>query len=134
MAAVSASGATLSLAITPGFRPTTYRIEYGITRDYGARTPQSSSIGADNSPHLLSADVSGLAAATTYHYRVVASNEIGTTSGPDQTFTTTASPVLPAPPAPRAPKCKRKFCPAPWPLCEKTSPPSHRHRRRHRHG
>ena len=46
-------------------------------------TPQSASIGADNSPHQLSVDISGLAAATTYHYRVVASNEIGTASGPD---------------------------------------------------
>jgi sugar lactone lactonase YvrE len=136
VAAVSANGATLSLAITPGFRPTTYRVEYGVTRGYGASTPQSSSIGADNSPHLLSADISGLAAATTYHYRVVASNEIGTTSGPDQTFTTTPSSVLPAPAAPRAPKCKRKFV-LRHGRCVKKPNRHHRHRRhkrRHHHG
>ena len=41
MTAVSPSGASLTLAINPGFRPTTYHIEYGTTRGYGARTPES---------------------------------------------------------------------------------------------
>jgi hypothetical protein len=135
---VSANGATLGVSISPGFRPTTYHIDYGTTRAYGAVTPQSASIGADNSPHRLSVEISGLAAATTYHYRVVASNEIGTISGPDQTFTTTASPVLPAPPAPRAPKCKRKFVLRHGRCVKKPNRHRHhhhrRHRRRHRHG
>ena len=34
------------------------------------------------------ASASGLAPGSTYHYRVVASNELGTVYGPDQTFTT----------------------------------------------
>ena len=34
------------------------------------------------------ADIAGLAAGTTYHFRAVAVNGIGTTAGPDQTFTT----------------------------------------------
>jgi hypothetical protein len=35
--------------------------------------------------------LTGLLAGTTYHYRIVASNEVGTTYGPDHTFTTAAA-------------------------------------------
>ena len=130
VSALSANGASLSLTISPGFRATTYHIEYGTTRDYGTSTAQSASIGADNSPHQLSVDLPGLAAATTYHYRVVASNEIGTTSGPDQTFTTTA-PVAQAPTEPRSPKCKAGFVLRHGHCVKK---PRHHHRRKRRHG
>ena len=36
VSALSANGATLSLTISPGFRATTYHIEYGTTRGYGS--------------------------------------------------------------------------------------------------
>ena len=36
--------------------------------------------------------VSGLAAGHTYHYRIVATNATGTTTGADSTFTTTPPP------------------------------------------
>ena len=42
--------------------------------------------GAANTP--VSANLSGLAPATTYHYRVVATNNGGQTEGSDQTFAT----------------------------------------------
>jgi hypothetical protein len=80
--------ATLSAQITPGFIPTTYHFEYGTSTTYGHSTASSSLPGADNSAHPASADLTGLVAATTYHYRVVASNALGTAEGPDQTFTT----------------------------------------------
>jgi len=37
----------------------------------------------------ISANISGLTATTTYHFRIVANNSSGTTYGSDRTFTTT---------------------------------------------
>ena len=43
----------------------------------------------------VSANLTGLTSATTYHYRVVAVNSAGTTTlGADQTFTTTTPPAV----------------------------------------
>jgi hypothetical protein len=104
---VTQSGATLEARIRPAFRPTTYRFEYGTGAPYGTSTPESQSIGADNAEHVVSAAIGGLNAGTTYHFRVVATNAIGTTVGPDQMFTTQAAA---APPPPKRPvKCKRGF-------------------------
>jgi hypothetical protein len=48
----------------------------------------SESIGNDDSSHTVSVVVGGLAPGTAYHFRVVAINFSGTTSGGDTTFTT----------------------------------------------
>jgi DNA-binding beta-propeller fold protein YncE len=107
---VSAAGktaATLTAALRPGFRSTTYHFEYGLTADYSGRTAESSSIGSDNSTHTVSATLSGLAPGTTYHYRAVASNAIGSTDGPDQTFTTQESAMSKEEPSPV--QCKHGF-------------------------
>ncbi|HVC07892.1 MAG TPA: hypothetical protein VND98_09950 [Solirubrobacterales bacterium] len=105
---ITQTAVTLSAQIKPGFRPTTYHFEYGRTAAYGNSTAESGSIGSDDSVHPASSTVSGLAPAETYHYRVVASNEIGTAEGPDQTFTT-ASPTPPPPPKRHPPACKKGF-------------------------
>jgi hypothetical protein len=63
--------------------------EYGETTSYGSTAPcvpAAASIPADSSDHAVSADLSGLEAATTYHYRLVASNAIGEKKGPDRAF------------------------------------------------
>ena len=104
---ITRNGATLSAAIKPGFRPTAYQFEYGLTATYGNSTPASSSIGADDAIHSVSTALTGLTPGTTYHFRVVASNEIGATEGADQTFTTEAPVVSPHPPTP---KCKKGYC------------------------
>lgn len=103
---VSQSAATLSAVINPGFSQTTYHFEYGPSAAYGVSTPQSASIGSDNSAHAASASVSGLSPGATYHFRLVATNAVGTTSGPDQTFTTAPqeAPVT-SPPTP----CRKGF-------------------------
>src|SRR6202042_2503839 len=41
-----------------------------------------------------SVQITGLEIGATYHFRVVADNEAGSTNGPDQTFTTVASALL----------------------------------------
>ncbi len=105
--AISQTTATLSAQVKPGFNPTTYHFEYGTKTSYGHSTPQSASIGSDDSTHPVSTPVAGLVPATTYHYRIVASNEIGTGEGPDQTFTTASPPeeMKVAPP----PRCHKGF-------------------------
>ena len=42
-----------------------------------------------NTYQSISANISGLTASTTYHFRIVATNSSGTTYGSDRTFTTT---------------------------------------------
>ena len=54
----------------------------------------------------MSQAISGLTPGTTYHFRVVASNGVGTTAGPDQTFKTDAAAVPPPQPSPPV-KCKK---------------------------
>jgi Mala s 1-like protein len=92
---VTTSEAKLGALVSPGGIPTSYRFEYD-TREYGEgegphgqSTPfPEGSVGEGFAPHTVWAAASGLAPGTTYHYRVVASNELGTTYGPDRTFTT----------------------------------------------
>lgn len=98
--------ATLSALIQPGFSPTTYRFEYGTTSAYGVATSISGSLPPDNSAHAVNAVISTLQPETTYHYRVIATNAVGTTYGPDQTFATepsTTTAVMPRKP------CKKEL-------------------------
>jgi hypothetical protein len=83
------SEAKLGALINPGGLQTTYRFEYGATTAYGHSVPfPEGSVGEGVSSRTVWASASGLAPGTTYHYRVVATNELGTAVGPDQTFAT----------------------------------------------
>jgi hypothetical protein len=88
---VTASGATVAATVNPNGTSTTYAFQYGTTTNYGSQT-QTTSAGAGTSSETVHATLSALASHTTYHYRVVATSASGTTSGSDQTFTTTAVP------------------------------------------
>jgi hypothetical protein len=91
---VTATSARLQAQIDPHGADTTYHFDYGTTVAYGQSTPESSSIGADNSEHSISTEIQGLQPGVTYHYRLVATNSqslLGGTPGPDQTFTTEAA-------------------------------------------
>jgi hypothetical protein len=88
---VTATSARLSAEIDPGGAETTYHFDYGTTTAYESSTPESVSVGADNSEHPAIAEIQGLQPDTTYHYRVVATNSrspVGGTPGPDRVFTT----------------------------------------------
>jgi hypothetical protein len=56
--------------------------------------PAAGSIPVDSNPHTVSASVSGLSSATTYHYRLVAKNSIGEATGVDRRFTIGAAAPL----------------------------------------
>ena len=90
-AEVGASEAKLGALVSPGAIQTSYRFEYGTTTEYGSSTPfPEGSVGEGVQSRAVWASANGLAPGTTYHYRVVASNELasGGVAGPDQTFTT----------------------------------------------
>lgn len=85
--------ATLQAAITPRFSDTHYVFEYGPTAAYGTQIPlpPGNDIGEANSEQNASVALTDLQPQTTYHFRVVAANSIGSTDGADSTFTTTPS-------------------------------------------
>lgn len=93
---ITQTGATLSGTVNPNGAATTCTFEYGTTTAYGSSAPCSAAVGSGTSGVAVSASVTGLAAGTTYHFRVVARNAGGTTNGADQTFTTDAA-TLPPP-------------------------------------
>ena len=82
------NGATLSATINPNGLATSYHFVYGTTTGYGTSTP-TTALGSGTSPLALSLPLVGLAALTTYHYALVATNSSGTTTIADGTFTTT---------------------------------------------
>lgn len=100
---VSADEATLNATVNPKGAATTYQFEYGPTTAYGSKAPAiAASAGSGSSLVPVSANLSNLSETVTYHYRIFAVNEAGTTYGPDRTFTTLTLPVaetVPASPA-----------------------------------
>ena len=61
-------------------------------REPGFEAKETIASGTASTPVTRSAIVSGLSDNTLYHYRLVASNNVGTTYGSDVTFTTTRLP------------------------------------------
>jgi hypothetical protein len=94
---VTETAAHLSSRVTANSSPTTVRFEYGTSGDYGSATDPSP-IGNGTIAKESSADLTGLAPGTTYHYRVATQNEWGTSYGRDETFTTSGSSAPPPPP------------------------------------
>lgn len=129
---VQSTSTTLSAAVTPNLRSTTVHFEYGPTQAYGFSTPESGSIGSDDAAHSVDAIVANLAPATTYHFRAVATNDLGTTRGADQTFTTVGAPSSQSPPV-TTHKCKRRFVKRKG-RCVKQRRAHHHHKRIHRKG
>lgn len=81
------SEATLRATINPQFGQTGYRFEYGLDGSYGQATP-TKQIPAGHGDVSVEANLAGLQAGRTYHFRVVATNSLGTTTGQDKTFAT----------------------------------------------
>lgn len=87
---VTSSGATVQGRLNPLGLDTQFHFEYGPDANYGAKTPVTYG-GHILTPRSAFAPLTGLKPATTYHYRLVATNEKGTSSGADATFTTAAN-------------------------------------------
>jgi hypothetical protein len=90
--------ATLAGTVDPNGAATSYRFEYGTDTSYGNSVPvPAGDAGSGSEPVEVAADVLGLQPDTTYHYRLVATGDGGTSSGEGRQFTTMA----PDPPTPR---------------------------------
>jgi hypothetical protein len=76
--------------VNPAGWSTSYYFQYGITSAYGSATA-SQAAGSGTRAVSVSADLSGLTAGTTYHYRISASNAAGTGYSSDGSFTTPES-------------------------------------------
>jgi hypothetical protein len=88
---VGANTATLGCTVNPHSLSTTVYFQWGTSAGYGNTTP-SQSIGSGTNPLAVTANISGLSATTTYHFRCGAYNSAGISYGPDVPFTTIASP------------------------------------------
>jgi hypothetical protein len=97
---VTDTQASLAGTVNPQGELTSYAFQYGTTTAYGQQSALTSA-GSGTAEAPVRADLSGLTAGTTYHYRVIATNDGGTTVGADKTFRTTGT-APPPPPAPSA--------------------------------
>ena len=79
--------AELKATVNPNGADTKYHFEYGVTTGYGHSAPvPDEDIGATNVGQHVTTTVTGLEPDATYHVRVVAINEWGTTTTEDQSF------------------------------------------------
>jgi hypothetical protein len=87
---LSPNSATLTGSVDPQGVSGSYYFEYGPTTAYGTSLPELT-IPATESGLGVTANVSGLVPDTTYHFRVVGSNNGGVTHSDDEAFTTYAT-------------------------------------------
>jgi hypothetical protein len=80
--------ATLHGTVNPEGKETKYYFEFGTTESYGSKSAEAS-VGSGTGSVEVSKTLTGLAANTQYHYRIVATSGNGTTDGTDKVFTTT---------------------------------------------
>jgi hypothetical protein len=93
---VTTSGATITWSSN---EPASSRVEYGATTSYGSTSPTNTTLVTSHTRTLT-----GLAAGTTYHYRVRSADAAGNEAiGGDMTFTTTATTPPPNEPPPPPP-------------------------------
>jgi uncharacterized protein (TIGR02145 family) len=83
---VQMTSATLNAAVNANYLSTMVSFEYGTTTGYGHKIISSESPISGNLLTSVSANVSGLSEYTTYHYRVIAVNSLGTVFGEDLIF------------------------------------------------
>ncbi len=81
------NSATLNGSINPNGAATAVYFQWGTDTSYG-NTTTTQNIPAGNNNVAVTANISGLAVGTLFHYRVVAANSAGTTNGNDILFTT----------------------------------------------
>ena len=97
---IASFSAKLNGSVNPHGLTTSVYFQYGTTNSYGLTTAPQSRTG--NTSLNISANISGLTASTTYHFRIVTTNSAGTRYGSDTTFTTlppTGFPIVTTKPA-----------------------------------
>jgi hypothetical protein len=94
---VNATSARLEAELNPHGLQSEYRFEYGRSTAYGTSVPvPDASFGSSSTDTAVENLIQELLPSTTYHYRVIAHNALGTVTGPDRSFTTQGeSSILP---------------------------------------
>jgi hypothetical protein len=82
---VGLNAATLTGSVDPNSASTSYKFEYGLTTAYGSSSATQSAGGGTRAV-AVSARIGGLTAGKRYHYRIAATNSLGTTRGGDHSF------------------------------------------------
>jgi len=85
---ITESSATLNASFVGNGEETHYHFEWGLTEAYGHEAGAGSSAPGSGSTAAVSTALSKLNPFTTYHYRVSATDGVGTSIGEDMTFTT----------------------------------------------
>jgi hypothetical protein len=88
---VKQSSAVLNGTVNPNGSSSTYYFQWGLTTGYGVNGPAQSA-GSGVKPVAVHETAGALIPGTTYHYRLAATNQFGTTVGSDRTFTTAGHP------------------------------------------
>lgn len=92
VSAVTTTSAMVSGSVDPNGTATAWVVDYGTSTSYGSETT-SQSAGSGTTSENISATLSGLTPATTYHYRFEATSAGGTADGSDGLFTTSPLPA-----------------------------------------
>ena len=91
---ITSGSASLNGTVNPNGLSTTITFEYGTTTSYGNEVTAIQSPVDGNFDIDVSANISGLLSAKTYHYRVKGVNSAGTSLGADVTFTTSLEIII----------------------------------------
>lgn len=89
---ITTTSTTVNGVVNANFLSTTVTFEYGTTITYDNSVSANQSPVTGNSTTSVIANILGLSPNTIYHYRVKATNVLGTTYGSDMTFTTLGQP------------------------------------------
>ena len=89
---VTASSATLNGTVNPNNETVeaAYYFEYGLTTTYGSSTTEINA-GSGTNTAAVNANLTGLNPGTTFHFRLVAKNDKGTSYGHNRSLTTLSS-------------------------------------------
>jgi uncharacterized protein (TIGR02145 family) len=82
------NSATIKGSVNPNYLSSTVEFEWGTTTSYGNKITSTQSPVTGSAAVSVSADLTGLTPGTTYHFRIIATNELGTTNSGDLTFKT----------------------------------------------
>jgi hypothetical protein len=91
---IDQKAATLRADVNPHGKATTYAFQYGTSTAYGSQTPAHSA-GSGTTAKRVTFRLTGLTPGVRYHYRAIASNADGTSTGADRSFKTPLPPAKP---------------------------------------
>jgi uncharacterized protein (TIGR02145 family) len=91
---ITNSGASVRATVNAGYLPTKASFEYGVNEKYGQTAALSSTTIKGKTDTTIIIKLSGLKPGNIYHFRVKATNALGTTFGKDSTFVILMTPNL----------------------------------------